>query len=128
MLELYKMINLHKYLFIGVLAIFIIGVFKYYRLNEEFEDLTLKYTQLQSQYIVEKANTSALENSLKTQNMLIETYKESSKSYEKTINKLNESIKDLNDINVKYEASDNKNATSEEAIQWLRDKASSLSR
>jgi cytoskeletal protein RodZ len=122
------MINLHKYLFICVLAIFVIGVFKYYRLNEEFEELTLKYTQLQSQYIVEKANTSALENSLKTQNMLIETYKESSKTYEKTINKLNESIKDLNDINVKYEASDNKNATSEEAIQWLRDKSSSLSR
>ena len=122
------MINLHKYLFIGVVAIFVIGIFKYYRLNEAYEDLTLKYTRLQSQYIVEKANSSALENSVRTQNMLIETYKESSKTYESTINKLNESIKDLNDINVKYEASNNKNATSEEAIQWLRDKAYSLSR
>ena len=86
----------------------------------------LQHTQLQAKYTVEQANTSALENSLKTQNLLIEQYKQSSQDYENTIDKLNDKIDELNKVEVKYETSNNEKATSEEAIQWLRQRASSL--
>ena len=83
---------------------------------------------MQSKYAVEKANTSSLENSLKSQNLLVEQFKQSSKDYEQIIERLNDEVLKLNEKEVKYEISNNEKATSEEAIQWLREKAISLSR
>jgi septal ring factor EnvC (AmiA/AmiB activator) len=122
------MSNLYKYIFvcIGVVLLFI--SFRYYNLSNEYTKLTIEHTQLQAKYAVEKANTSALENSLKSQNLLIEQFKQSSLDYEATIDRLNGKIDEMNKVEVKYETSNNEQATSEEAIQWLRQKASSLVR
>jgi hypothetical protein len=97
-------------------------------LKDDYTDLLIKHKELEGQYAVEKANTSALENSLKAQNLLIENYKASSDEYQKKINYLNDEIQKANTIEVSYESSNNKEASSEEAIEWLRKKASSLVR
>ena len=117
---------IHKYIIVGLSIILVFISFRYYNLNNDYNELMLQHTQLQAKYTVEKANTSALENSLKTQNLLIEQYKQSSQDYENTIDKLNDKINELNKVEVKYETSNNEKATSEEAIQWLRQRASSL--
>lgn len=120
------MSNLYKYMFVCVGVILLFISFRYYNLSNDYNELMLQHTQLQAKYTVEKANTSALENSLKTQNLLIEQYKQSSQDYENTIDRLNYKINELNKVEVKYETSNNEEATSEEAIQWLRQRASSL--
>lgn len=122
------MSNIYKYLFVCVSIILVFISFRYNNLSNDYNTLKLEYTQLEAKYTVEKANTSALENSLKTQNLLIEQFKNSSKDYEATIERLNDEISKMNNVEVKYETSNNKEATSEEAIQWLRQKASSLAR
>ena len=122
------MSNLYKYLFVCVSIILVFISFRYYNLSNDYNELKLEHTQLEAKYIVEKANTSALENSLKVQNLQIEQFKQSSKEYELKIETLNKELSKVNDIEVKYETSNNKEATSEEAINWLRQRASSLSR
>ena len=120
--------NLYKYIIVGLSIILLFISFRYYSLSNDYTNLTIKYTELQSKYAVEKANTSALENSIKMQNILIESYKTSSLEYQKKIDYLNEEILKGNKEEVSYETSNNKEASSEEAIQWLRQKASSLVR
>lgn len=120
--------NLYKYIIVGLSIILLFISFRYYLLSNDYNELTLEHTQLQSKYAVEKANTSALENSVKMQNILIESYKTSSLEYQKKIDSLNEEILKGNKEEVSYETSNNKEASSEEAIQWLRQKASSLVR
>ena len=120
--------NLYKYIIVGLSIIFLFISFRYYSLSSDYTDLTLRHTELQSKYAVEKANTSALENSIKMQNILIESYKTSSLEYQRKIDSLNEEILKGNKEEVSYETSNNKEASSEEAIQWLRQKASSLVR
>jgi hypothetical protein len=122
------MSNIYKYLFVCVSIILIFISFRYYNLSDEHTSLIIEHTQLQSKYAVEKANTSSLENSLKSQNLLVEQFKQSSKDYEQIIERLNDEVLKLNEKEVKYEISNNEKATSEEAIQWLREKAISLSR
>ena len=50
-----------------------------------------------------------------------------SEEYSKKIESLNNEIVELNKNELTYENSNNELATSEEAIQWLKEKASSLS-
>lgn len=122
------MSNIYKYIIVGITLVLVFISYRYYSLSNEHEILTLKYTQLQSQYAVEKANTSALENSIRIQNMEIERYKKTSDEYEIKISKLNKEIEELNDIDVEYIHSNNEKASSEEAIIWLKQQASSLVR
>ena len=119
---------IHKYIIVGLSIILVFISFSYYSLKDDYTDLLIKHKELEGKYAVEQANTSALENSLKAQNILIENYKASSDEYQKKINYLNDEIQRANTIEVSYESSNNKEASSEEAIQWLRQKASSLVR
>lgn len=119
---------IHKYIIVGLSIILVFISFRYYSLKDDYTELLIRHKELEGQYAVEKANTSALENSLKAQNILIENYKASSDEYQKKITYLNEEIQKANTIEVTYESSNNKEASSEEAIQWLRKKASSLVR
>lgn len=118
----------HKYIIVGLSIILVFISFNYYSLKDDYTDLLIKHKELEGKYAVEQANTSALENSLKAQNLLIETYKISSDEYKQKIIQLNEEIQKTNTIEVSYESSNNKEASSEEAIAWLRKKASSLVR
>jgi hypothetical protein len=119
---------IHKYIIVGLSIILVFISYLYYSLKDDYTELLIKHKELESKYAVEKANTSALENSIKIQNFLIESYKVSSDEYQKTIDYLNEEIQKANTIEVSYESSNNKEASSEEAIEWLRKKASSLVR
>jgi predicted RNase H-like nuclease (RuvC/YqgF family) len=119
---------IHKYIIVGLSIILVFISFRYYSLKDDYTELLIRHKELEGQYAVEKANTSALGNSLKAQNILIENYKASSDEYQKKITYLNEEIQKANTIEVTYESSNNKEASSEEAIQWLRKKASSLVR
>ena len=120
------MSNVYKYLFVCIGIVFVFISTKYYNLYTDNQELQLQYTELNAKYIVEKANTSALENSIKSQNLLLEQYKKSTKEYEDAIIKMNDDIVELNKIVVEYDRLDSTNATSDEAIKWLVQKASSL--
>lgn len=119
--------NLYKYNLIGLIIILLFISFKYYMLSDDYDELNIEYKEILAKYAVEQSNTVLLENSIKEQNLLIETYKKSSEEYLKKIESLNEEIVELNKTELSYENSNNESATSEEAIQWLKEKASSLS-
>lgn len=119
--------NLYKYNLIGLIIILLFISFKYYMLSDDYDELNIEYKEILAKYAVEQSNTVLLENSIKEQNLLIETYKKSSEEYSKKIESLNEEIVELNKTELSYENSNNESATSEEAIQWLKEKASSLS-
>ena len=118
--------NSYKYILISLVVILLFISFRYYILSDDYDELTIEYNQLQAKYAVEKSNTVLLENSIKEQNLLIEQYKNSSEEYSKKIESLNNEIIKLNKNELTYENSNNETATSEEAIQWLKEKASSL--
>lgn len=120
------MSNVYKYLFVCIGIVFVFILVKYYNLYTDNQELQLQYTELHAKYIVEKANTSALENSIKSQNILLEQYKKSTEAYEDAILKMNDDIVELNKIVVDYDRLDSLDATSDEAIKWLIQKASSL--
>lgn len=122
------MFNIYKYIIVGLSIILLFISFRYYSLSNDHKNLVLEHTQLQAKYAVEKANTSALENSIKTQNILIENHKKVSEDYQRQIDSLNKKILETNKLEISYETLNNKEASSEEAIQWLRQKASSLVR
>ena len=119
--------KLYKYNLIGLIIILLFISFKYYMLSDDYDELNIEYKEILAKYAVEQSNTVLLENSIKEQNLLIETYKKSSEEYLKKIESLNEEIVELNKTELSYENSNNESATSEEAIQWLKEKASSLS-
>lgn len=120
------MSNVYKYLFVCIGIVFVFILIKYYNLYTDNQELQLQYTELNAKYIVEQANTSALENAIKSQNILIEQYKKSTEAYEDAILKMNDDIVELNKIVVDYDRLESSDATSDEAIKWLIQKASSL--
>ena len=119
--------KVYKYILIGLGVILVFISFRYYILSNDYDELNIEYKEILAKYAVEKSNIVLLENSIKEQNLLIETYKKSSEEYSKKIELLNEEIVELNKTELSYENSNNESATSEEAIQWLKEKASSLS-
>ena len=118
--------NIYKYILIGLSIILIFISIRYYILSDDYDELRSTYNDLLSKSAVDKANITSLENSIKQQNILIEQYKTSSQEYFNKIDSLNKKIIELNKTETSYENSNNNNATSEEAITWLKEKASSL--
>ena len=118
--------NIYKYILIGLGVILIFISFRYYILTNDYDELRSEYNNLLSKSAVDKSNITSLENSIKQQNILIEQYKTSSQEYSNKIDSLNKKIIEINKIEPSYEDSNNNDATSEEAITWLKQKASSL--
>ena len=118
--------TIYKYILIGLSIILIFISIRYYILSDDYDELRSTYNDLLSKSAVDKANITSLENFIKQQNILIEQYKTSSQEYSNKIDSLNKKIIELNKTETSYENSNNNNATSEEAITWLKEKASSL--
>lgn len=98
---------------------------KYYLLKNDFYELDKKYIELTGKYAIELSNKESLKNSIELQNKEIEKYKQDSKNLSEKITELNNTIETYNSNNIQYENMD-KDDSSEEAIQWLKEKALSL--
>lgn len=122
------MLNPYKYIIAVVSVILLFIGTKYYFLMKDYKELTLKHTSLQAKYVVERANVETLKNAIQSQNMLIHSYKKSSDDYRRKIDNLNEELRTVGKKEVVYETTNNKEATSEEALRWLRERAPSLVR
>ena len=98
---------------------------KYYLLKNDFYELDKKYIELTGKYAIELSNKESLKNSIELQNKETEKYKQDSKNLSEKISELNNTIEIYNSNNILYENMD-KDDSSEEAIQWLKEKALSL--
>lgn len=108
---------------LGISILFMVGYC--YRLNCKYEDLTIQYKALQQELALEKANSIILQASIKTQNLMIEQYRKDEAQFKSAIDDLNKKIESYNDSKVQYDSMTGENS-SEEAIKWLHEKASSL--
>ena len=108
---------------LGIVMLFMVA--SYYKLNRKYEDLSIQYKELQQQLALEKANSIILETSIKTQNLMIEQYRKDEAQFKSEIEDLNKKVESYNESNIKYDSMNGDNS-SEEAIKWLHEKASSL--
>ena len=108
---------------LGIVVLFMVGYC--YRLNCKCEDLAIQNKELQQQVALEKANNIIMQSSIKAQNLMIEQYRKDAAQFKSTIEDLTKKVESYNESMVQYDSMTGDNS-SEEAIKWLQEKASSL--
>ena len=120
--------SLYKYLTIALTITCIFLGFKYYFLTNDYDELNQKQEELLNSLALDKANIIILEQSIKKQNLKIEQYESESLKLTNTINDLNKQIEKYNSETQDSIELESSNVSSEEAIEWLKEQSSYLSR
>ena len=93
-------------------------------LKQKFPQMEHSMSEISNTLTREQMNIGMLTKQYDKLYEVVEDFKE----IQFSVQKLNDEIQRANSIEVSYESSNNKEASSEEAIEWLRKKASSLVR
>ena len=100
-----------------------------YGLYNDNKRLIVKNQLLTELYDVSIKNVDTLEKTIDEQNAKIEKFKSESISFELKVNELNTEVEKLNNEKeeyIKMDSKDGKPSTSEEAMEWLKQQASSF--
>lgn len=114
-----------RYIYIGIGVLLMIQLFFISHYKNLADDYAVQLERTKIELVVREQNINLLNSEIQKQNQAIEMLEELNKQQNKEIEKANESIDKYNKWLKEYKNTTmaSKNATSEEAIQWLKSKA-----